>query len=88
MGFVVSRAVGNSVTRNRVERRLRHILADRRKVLPAGSLLVVRANPRSARASFQDLTADVDRVLHRLARTGAAAEGATDTKPSETGAQI
>jgi ribonuclease P protein component len=87
VGFVVSRAVGNSVVRNRVERRLRHILADRRKVLPAGSLLVVRANPRSAKASFHDLAADVDRVLHRLMRSGEVAEGApTETKPSETGA--
>jgi len=87
VGFVVSRAVGNAVVRNKVERRLRHILADRRKVLPAGSLLVVRANPRSATASFQDLTVDVERVLHRLVRPEAAAEGvSSESKPSETGA--
>lgn len=88
VGFVVSRAVGNAVVRNRVQRRLRHILADRRKVLPAGSLLVVRANPRSATASFQDLTVDVDRVLHRLVRPEPAAEGGTFTSnASETGAR-
>lgn len=86
VGFVVSRAVGNAVVRNRVERRLRHILADRRKVLPAGSLLVVRANPRSATASFQDLSVDVDRVLHRLVRPVPAGGGVTsETKPCETG---
>jgi len=89
VGFVVSRAVGISVVRNRVERRLRHIVSDRLNSLPAGSLLVVRANPRSATATFDELVVDTDRVLHRLLRrpersTGSAASG---DKPSETGAR-
>ncbi|MCW2811674.1 MAG: rnpA [Friedmanniella sp.] len=48
VGFVVSKAVGNAVTRNRVKRRLRHLAADRLPVTPAGVDLVVRALPRAA----------------------------------------
>src|SRR6185369_5030185 len=43
VGFVVGRTVGNSVTRHRTVRRLRHLVRDRLGRLPAGSILVVRA---------------------------------------------
>ena len=50
---VVSKDVGNAPTRNRVRRRIRHILAAE---LPARSLdVVVRALPLSASASWPDL---------------------------------
>ena len=69
VGFVVNKAVGNAVLRNRVHRRLRAVLATRLPELPAGSLIVVRALPSSATASYDELAADVDgalsRVLHR-----------------------
>jgi len=69
VGFVVNKAVGNAVLRNRVHRRLRAVLAARLPELPAGSLIVVRALPSSATASYDELAADVDgalsRVLHR-----------------------
>src|SRR5689334_15538297 len=42
VGFIVSKAVGNAVVRNRVQRRLRHLARDRIDRLPRGSLLVVR----------------------------------------------
>ncbi|WP_147201297.1 ribonuclease P protein component, partial [Pseudonocardia asaccharolytica] len=42
-GFVVSRAVGNAVTRHRVTRRLRHLVTARLPALPPGARLVVRA---------------------------------------------
>lgn len=72
MGFVVSRAVGPAAVRNRVRRRLRALVRDRIVDLPEGSLLVVRANPPAATASYQDLHGDLDRVLGRLLgeRTG------------------
>jgi ribonuclease P protein component len=38
-GLVVSRAVGGSVVRHRVARRLRHLLRPRLATLPAGSVL-------------------------------------------------
>ena len=50
---VVSKDVGNAATRNRVRRRIRHILAAE---LPARALdVVVRALPLSASASWLEL---------------------------------
>ncbi|MEU7903817.1 ribonuclease P protein component [Actinoplanes sp. NPDC049118] len=62
-GFVVSKAVGNAVVRNKVRRRLRHLVRSRLTDLPDGSLLVVRALPASASASFQTLGTDLDAAL-------------------------
>lgn len=45
VGFIVSKAVGNAVTRNRVKRRLRHLSRDLLRMTPDRTLLVVRALP-------------------------------------------
>jgi ribonuclease P protein component len=66
VGFVVSRAVGNAVTRNRVRRRLRELVRDQGDSLPGGSLLVVRALPPSAEASYAELRSDLARCLTRV----------------------
>lgn len=68
VGFVVSRAVGSAVVRNRVKRRLRELMRGRLACLPRGCLLVVRAHPAAAGASQADLAADLDLVLGRLLR--------------------
>jgi ribonuclease P protein component len=68
VGFVVSRAVGPAVVRNKVKRRLRHVARDRLESLPGGSLLVVRASPRAASACQADLAADLDLVIGVLLR--------------------
>ncbi|RJL32154.1 ribonuclease P protein component [Bailinhaonella thermotolerans] len=68
VGFIVSRAVGPAVTRNRVRRRLRHVVRDRLHRLPRGSLLVVRANPQAASARSERLAAEFDIALERLLR--------------------
>ncbi|GAA5048426.1 ribonuclease P protein component [Thermocatellispora tengchongensis] len=68
VGFVVSRAVGGAVVRNRVKRRLRHLMRDRLHRLPRGSLLVVRANPPAASARSEHLAAELDVALDRLLR--------------------
>jgi len=62
-GFVVSKAVGNAVTRNKVRRRLRHLVRDRLGALPAGTSLVVRAQPTAAAASAETLGIDLDAAL-------------------------
>jgi ribonuclease P protein component len=66
VGFVVSKAVGNAVARNRVKRRLREITRARLDLLPDAALLVVRALPASAQASYDALERDVDAALQRL----------------------
>jgi ribonuclease P protein component len=63
VGIAVSKAVGNSVVRHRVARRLRHLLRDRLTSLPPSFLLVVRANPASAVATSAALGADLDSAL-------------------------
>jgi ribonuclease P protein component len=68
IGFVVNRAVGGAVTRNAVRRRLRHLARGYLDSLPAGSLLVVRANPPAAAARQADLAAELDLVIGALLR--------------------
>jgi ribonuclease P protein component len=63
VGFVVSKAVGNSVTRNRVKRRLRAIVATRVGDLAPGTMAVLRALPAAAGSDFAGLTADVEAGL-------------------------
>ncbi|MGR4881653.1 ribonuclease P protein component [Streptomyces sp. LARHCF249] len=65
-GFVVSKAVGNAVIRNRVKRRLRHLVRERLPQLPAGSLVVVRALPGAGDAGPDELARDLDAALVRL----------------------
>ncbi len=63
VGFVVSKAVGNAVVRNRTKRRLRHIAAERVAEIPCGTDVVVRANPAAARAVYAELDAAFTRQL-------------------------
>lgn len=65
VGFVVSKAVGNAVVRNKVKRRMRALVAERLTTLPRGSLVVVRALPASADADFARLASDLDACLTR-----------------------
>jgi ribonuclease P protein component len=62
----VSKAVGGAVVRNLVKRRLRHLMRDRLCLLPAGSLVVVRALPGAGEADHDELARDLDAALQRL----------------------
>ena len=68
VGFVVSKAVGNAVVRNKVRRRLRSVMRGYLPTLPGGSLVVVRAHPQAASARQADLAAELDLVMGRLMR--------------------
>ncbi|WP_083462586.1 ribonuclease P protein component [Kitasatospora griseola] len=78
-GFVVSKAVGPAVVRNVVKRRLRHLVRERLSRLPAGSLIVVRALPAAATASYAELGHDLDAALRRLLRSEPAGSAPTGT---------
>jgi ribonuclease P protein component len=83
VGFVVSKAVGGSVVRHRVTRRLRHVLRDRLDQLPPGTRLVVRALPASAAADSASLAAEVDRALRAVLTAGERrSRGDRSSKPS------
>ncbi len=72
VGFVVSRAVGNAVARNRVKRRLRHLVAEALTIandcngpaVPAGTAIVIRALPAAAQQPDR-LGRDFDRAWRR-----------------------
>ena len=74
VGFVVSKAVGGAVERNRVKRRLRHLVARELEAsaVPRNTVphdIVVRALPASASAPGRvpdDLTSAWAQVLQRL----------------------
>ena len=63
VGIVVGAAVGGAVTRNRVKRRLRHLLRARVDRLTSGSLCVIRALPAAATADYHQLARDLDFAL-------------------------
>ena len=75
VGLVVSKAVGNAVTRNLVKRRLRALVRERLEVLPQRSSLVVRALPPAAGRAYGELASDLDgavrTALRRSPRTSA-----------------
>lgn len=62
-GFVVSKAVGGAVARNKVRRRLRQLVRERLSSLPPGATLVVRALPGAADLPYAGLAADLDAAL-------------------------
>ena len=70
VGFVVGRAVGGAVVRNRVRRRLRHLAQDLLPQLPESSELVVRALPPAAGLSSAELGVDLTRCLDKVLMAG------------------
>ncbi len=68
VGFVVSRAVGGAVVRNKIRRRLRGVVVEQRATLPRGADVVVRALPPAAAADHAELRADVLSAVRTAAR--------------------
>jgi ribonuclease P protein component len=86
VGFVVSKAVGGSVVRHRVARRVRHLMRDRLVDAPEGSRIVIRALPASAQADSASLGADLDRALRgALSSKGAGRRGSKPTARTSPG---
>lgn len=61
-GTIVSRRVGNAVTRNRVKRILREHFRLHRKDYPEGTCLMI-AQSGSATCTHQELREDLDRMI-------------------------
>lgn len=73
-GFIVSKAVGNAVTRNLVKRRLRAVAAQQLPALAPGYDVVMRALPASAQATWAGLSVDARRALDKSCRQAAERE--------------
>ena len=67
-GFVVSKAVGGAVVRNRVRRQLRHLMRTRLEQLPERTDIVVRALPGAATRTYAALGVDLDGALATIMR--------------------
>jgi ribonuclease P protein component len=66
VGFIVSKAIGNAVTRNLVKRRLREIAVETVRRHPHGVNVVVRALAPAATASWGELVNDYQRAFSRV----------------------
>ncbi|CAB4998359.1 MAG: ribonuclease P protein component [Actinobacteria bacterium] len=64
-GLIISKAVGGSVARHRLARKIRHCLKDSYSQLPQGSLLVVRGLNNSANA---DCASEIKEVVNNLVK--------------------
>ena len=75
VGFVVSKAVGNAVVRNRTKRVLRALMSTRVEQVPDGVDVVVRANPDLPGSRRDLVVKDLDRLLAAVLRRFAPQEG-------------
>lgn len=64
-GLVVSKAVGNAVTRHTVSRRLRHCAQRIVDKLPCSTDIVIRALPAAGTADSARLAADLHKALRK-----------------------
>jgi ribonuclease P protein component len=64
VAYAIGRPVGTAVTRNRLRRRLRAIVAEAASSLPAGAY-VVRAGPEASRLGYDELKVAMGRALER-----------------------
>jgi len=64
-GLVISKAVGNSVQRHRLARRVRHAIAPNLSTLPANSLLVIRALKQGESFNSDEITRLIKKVTER-----------------------
>lgn len=89
MGLVVPKYKHTSVDRNRLKRRLREL--SRLRLIPSdvAADVVLRIRPDAYGASFEALTADVERALVQLTRWRPTvtdpADGASPGEPAESG---
>ena len=67
-GFIVSKAVGNAVTRNLVRRRMKFLVEQGLHEGFSGADIVFRALPASADAGFDGIAHDVNRALRKVER--------------------
>lgn len=64
-GFIVGRAVGPAVRRNRLRRQLRHLVAPRLATLPDGTAVVLRVTPAAVGVTGRQLGATLDALIGR-----------------------
>jgi ribonuclease P protein component len=66
VGLIVSKAVGTAVTRTLVKRRLRSAVRELLDQLEPADVLVIRATPAAATASYAELSRDLGRCVQKV----------------------
>ena len=69
LGLIVSKSVGNAVTRNTVKRRFRQLARHYEVLLPHGCDVIIRAKHSASTVSYHRLSPQVERaftVIHRV----------------------
>jgi ribonuclease P protein component len=69
VGYALGRAYGSAVSRNRLRRQLRALMTDREPSMRPG-VYVFGASARAKDLSFDQLGADLDRLLAKCAERG------------------
>lgn len=75
LGLAVSKSVGKAVIRNKVKRRLRAITRECEFLLPAGCDVVLRAKPTAAKASFDSLQKQIQKLFEKISEVLQPAQG-------------
>lgn len=68
-GLIVSKAVGNAVARHATSRKLRHAIIELLPQFPDNADVVIRALPPSAKASLDELIADIQAAAKKIQRS-------------------
>ncbi len=76
LGITVTRKVGKAVTRNRIKRLVREVFRRERHRLGPGLDVVWVAKRQSGGVSIDEVRADFERLIERMAGARARAEGA------------
>ena len=75
VGFVVSKAVGNAVVRNRTKRVLRALVSARITLVPSGIDVVIRAKAGLPGTPNTAVAVELDKLLDTVLRRVAPQEG-------------
>lgn len=63
IAFSIARSVGSAPVRNRIRRRLRHLVRDEARLLERGRCYLVGVTPEAVDVGFERLRADLTRLL-------------------------
>ena len=72
LGLSVSKKVGTAVNRNKVRRRLKEMFRSSAKRLPRDLDFVISARPAAAEASFEELSEEFSRSVHKFCKSAGA----------------
>ncbi len=64
-GIILTRKVGNAVTRNKIRRRLKAVFSELGSLIIPGHLIVIIGRYRAANADFQNLREDWKLLAHK-----------------------